>query len=213
MSKNGILTVVSGFSGAGKGSVMKALLSKYDYELSISATTRQPRVGEVHGREYFFLTREEFQSMIGENEFIEWAEYVGNYYGTPRSYVEEKLRDGKDVILEIEIQGALKVKEQYPDALFLFITPASADELRSRLMNRGTESEEKIRERLLRASEEAIYMDSYDYIVVNETDRLEDCVEQVHQIISNEHSKTANSGLLISKIKEELHSFQEGDIV
>ena len=212
MNKNGILTVVSGFSGAGKGSVMKALLSKYDYELSVSATTREPRVGEVHGREYFFLTRDEFQRMIGENEFIEWAEYVGNYYGTPRSYVEEKLREGKDVILEIEIQGAMKVKEQFPDALFLFITPASAEELRSRLISRGTESEDKIKQRLIRASEEAIYMNSYDYIVVNETNHLDDCVEKVNQIIVNEHSKTSNSSLLIKKMKEELYSFQEGDI-
>lgn len=212
MNSSGILTVVSGFSGAGKGSIMKALLEKYDYELSVSATTRQPREGEVHGREYFFLTREEFQRMIQEDEFVEWAEYVGNYYGTPKSYVEEKLRDGKDVILEIEIQGALKVREQFPDALLLFITPPSAEELCSRLMNRGTESKEKITQRLVRASEEAIYMDSYDYIIVNEKNQLEACVEKVNQIIVNEHSKVSKNSKLMNQMKEELHSFQEGDI-
>lgn len=123
MSKQGILTVVSGFSGAGKGTLMKQLLSKYEYSLSISATTRAPRDGEVDGREYFFLTRERFESMIENGELVEWAEYVGNYYGTPKQYVQDRLAEGRDVILEIEVQGALSVREQFPEALLLFITP------------------------------------------------------------------------------------------
>lgn len=211
MSKQGILTVVSGFSGAGKGCVMKALLHKYDYELSISATTRSPREGEEHGREYFFLTREEFQSMIKNNQLIEWAEYVGNYYGTPKHYVEEKLNAGKDVILEIEIQGAIKVKEQFPGALLIFITPPTATELKNRLVGRGTETADKIEQRLKRAADEVVYMDYYDYIVLNETDQLDECVETVHHIIQSAHSKKSNSNLLIDKMKEELKAFKEGD--
>ena len=154
MSKQGILTVVSGFSGAGKGTLMKALLKKYDYGLSISATTRAPRVGEEHGREYFFLTRERFESMIEQGELIEWAEYVGNYYGTPKEYAGDQLNAGEDVILEIEVQGAFHVRELFPDALLLFITPPNAIELKNRLVNRGTESLDKLTQRLSRASEE-----------------------------------------------------------
>ena len=130
----GILVVVSGFSGAGKGTLMKALLEKYhNYALSISATTRSPREGEQDGREYFFVTRDKFESMIEEEELIEYAQYVNNYYGTPRQYVFQQMADGKDVILEIEIQGALKIKERFPEALLLFVMPPSADELKHRL--------------------------------------------------------------------------------
>ena len=130
MNTHGILIVVSGFSGSGKGTIMKELLKRYDnYALSISATTRAPREGETDGREYFFKTREEFEKMIAKEELIEYAEYVNNYYGTPRAYVEEQLTAGKDVILEIEIQGALKVKKKFPDTLLLFVTPPSAEEL------------------------------------------------------------------------------------
>lgn len=210
MSRQGILTIVSGFSGAGKGTLMKALLNEYDYGLSISATTRQPRDGEVHGREYFFLTRDEFESMIKEKQLFEWAEYVNNYYGTPRSYVEEQLQQGKDVILEIEIQGALKVKEMFPEALLLFITPPSATELKNRLIGRGTESMETIKLRLSRASEEASYMEYYDYIVVN--DELQACVKQIHEIIENEHSKTSKNKLFIQEITKQLCELKEGDL-
>lgn len=212
MNKQGVLTVVSGFSGAGKGCVMKALLKKYDYELSISATTRTPRTGEEHGREYFFLTREEFQSMINNHELIEWAEYVGNYYGTPKRYVEDQLNAGKDVILEIEIQGALKVKKQFPEALLIFITPPTAEELKSRLIGRGTEEIDKVKQRLQRAADEVVHMEYYDYIVLNETDKLEECVEMIHHIIQNEHSKTLNNKDFINKMKDELKAFKEGDI-
>ena len=153
MNTHGILIVVSGFSGSGKGTIMKELLKRYDnYALSISATTRAPREGETDGREYFFKTREEFEKMIAKEELIEYAEYVNNYYGTPRAYVEEQLTAGKDVILEIEIQGALKVKKKFPDTLLLFVTPPSAEELRKRLIGRGTETMEVIEQRMQRAS-------------------------------------------------------------
>ena len=127
MDHQGILVVVSGFSGAGKGTLMKELLKQYDnYALSVSATTRQPREGEKDGEDYFFVTKELFQQMIEENQLVEYAQYVNHYYGTPREYVEKKMAEGKDVILEIEIQGALKVKKRFPDALLLFITPPNA---------------------------------------------------------------------------------------
>ena len=164
MDSKGILIVVSGFSGAGKGTLMKELLKNYpgQYTLSISATTRQPRDGEAHGREYFFITKEEFEKMIAEDQLIEYARYVDNYYGTPRAYVEQKLEEGKDVILEIEIQGAMKVKEAFPETVLLFVTPPTACELKNRLTGRGTESEAVIDSRLRRAVEEADDMDRYD---------------------------------------------------
>ena len=156
MNKKGLLIVVSGFSGSGKGTVMKELISRYDdYSLSISATTRKPREGETNGKEYFFLTKEEFESMIDNNDFVEWAEYVSNYYGTPKRYLEEQLSMGRKVILEIEIQGALKVKEQFPEALLIFMTPPSYSVLKERLIGRGTEDIDTVNKRLNRAIEEA----------------------------------------------------------
>ena len=200
----GILTVLSGFSGAGKGTAMKRLMEKYDdYALSISATTRNPREGEVDGREYFFKATGEFEKMIAQDELIEYARYVNHYYGTPRSYVEEQLENGKDVILEIEIQGALKVKEKFPDTLLVFITPPSAKELRRRLIGRGTESMEVIEQRLARAKEEAEGIDDYDCLIVN--DDLESCVDELHSVIQNEKKKVARNGEFISKIRKELN--------
>ena len=156
MDNQGVLAVISGFSGAGKGTLMRALLERYDnYALSISATTRAPREGEVDGREYFFKTREEFEQMIEHDELVEYAQYVGNYYGTPKEYVFSNLKAGKDVLLEIEIQGALKVRRQFPDALLLFVTPPSAEVLKNRLIGRGTETMDVIEHRLARALEEA----------------------------------------------------------
>lgn len=203
MNKKGILTVVSGFSGAGKGTIMKELLKKYDnYALSVSATTRAPRPGETDGREYFFKTKEEFEKMIAQDELIEYASYVNNYYGTPKAYVEEQLEAGKDVILEIEIQGALKVKEKMPDTLLLFITPPSVEELRKRLVGRGTETMDVIESRLKRAGEEAEGMDRYDYLIVN--DKLDICVEDVHEIIRGEHLRSFRNAEFIEHMKAEL---------
>ena len=207
MSRKGILAVVSGFSGAGKGTLMKALLSEHadQYALSISATTRGPREGEVDGREYFFKTKEQFEQMIAEDALIEHACYVGNYYGTPKSYVMEQLEAGKNVILEIEIQGALAVKEKFPDTLLLFVTPPSAQELERRLRGRGTESDEVIKSRLKRAVEEAEYMDRYDYILVN--DDLETCVQEMHELIQAQRHKTSQNQEFIVKMKEDLKQF------
>lgn len=203
MDKKGILIVVSGFSGAGKGTVMKELLKKYDnYALSVSATTRKPRPGEEEGIAYFFKTAAEFEKMIAKEELIEYARYVDNYYGTPRAYVEEKLEEGKDVILEIEIQGALKVKEKFPDTLLLFITPPTIAELKRRLVNRGTESMDVIEGRLRRAGDEAEGMDQYDYLIIN--DELDACVEEVHRIIEGEHRRSFRNQEFIENMRREL---------
>ena len=203
MNKEGILIVVSGFSGAGKGTIMKALLEKYDnYALSISATTRSPRPGEEEGKAYFFKTTEEFEKMIAKDELIEYARYVGNYYGTPKAYVEEQLRAGKDVILEIEIQGALKVKEKFTNTLLLFVTPPSAQELRKRLEGRGTETMDVIDGRMKRAVEESEYMGQYDYLVVN--DELDVCVEEMHHLIQGEHERCFRNQTFIENMKREL---------
>ena len=211
MDNRGILIVVSGFSGAGKGTLMKELLRRHPdtYALSISATTRSPREGEVDGREYFFISKEEFEKMIAKDELIEYARYVENYYGTPRGYVEEKLGQGKDVILEIEIQGALKVKKAFPDTLLLFVTPPSASELKSRLVGRGTETMDVIRSRMDRACEEAQGMENYDYLIVN--DDLDTCVEEMHSIIRAEHRKISRNAEFMEKIKEDLISLKGED--
>jgi len=210
MQKKGILIVVSGFSGAGKGTLMKKLLKNYDnYALSISATTREPRVGEADGREYFFKTREEFEKMIAQEELIEYAKYVNNYYGTPQAYVEEQLASGKDVILEIEMQGALKVKEKFPETLLLFVTPPSADILRERLIGRGTETMEEIESRMRRAVEEAEEMEAYDYLIIN--DDLDTCVKEMHDIICSEHRRAFRNVTLIDQMKEELKANLKGE--
>lgn len=211
MGERGILTVVSGFSGSGKGTIMKELLKNYpgQYSLSISATTRDPRPGEENGREYFFKTTEEFEQMIAEDALIEYAQYVNHYYGTPREYVESQLSAGKDVILEIEIQGALKVKERFPDTVLMFISPPGAEELKKRLVGRGTETMDVIDARLSRAVEESLGIENYDYFVIN--DVLEDCVKEVHSIIQNEHSRVSRNINLINQIREELKGFSEGE--
>lgn len=210
MKKKGILIVVSGFSGAGKGTLMKELLKNYDnYALSISATTRNPREGEVDGREYFFKTTEEFEKMIAQDELIEYAKYVNNYYGTPRAYVEEQLSSGKDVILEIEIQGALKVKEKFPQTLLLFVTPPSAAILKDRLVGRGTETMEVIESRMQRAAEEAEGMDAYDYLIIN--DDLDTCVKEMHNIITGEHNRSFRNTELMNQIKAELQGNSKGE--
>lgn len=209
MKQKGVLIVLSGFSGAGKGTLVKALLKKYDeYALSVSMTTRAPREGERDGIEYFFTTRERFEETIVQNGLIEYALYCGNYYGTPKAYVEEQLAAGRNVILEIEIQGALKIKEKFPDSLLIFVTPPSAEELKRRLEGRGTETPEVIARRLARASEESEGIEAYDYIVVN--DKLEDCVEELHRLVEASRRAPVRSQKLINEIREELKGFTKG---
>ena len=210
MREKGILIVVSGFSGSGKGTIMKELLKQYDnYALSISATTRNPRPGEKDGREYFFKTVEDFEKMIAKEELIEYARYVGNYYGTPKAYVEEQLDKGNNVILEIEIQGAMNIKRMFPDAVLMFITPPSAAELEKRLRGRGTEDEATIKARLSRAAEEAEGVEDYDYIVIN--DEVDLCVVRIHDIVLAEKMKAKYNLGLINNIKEELKVYSKGE--
>ena len=202
MKRVGVLSVISGFSGVGKGTIVKKLVEEQGYALSISATSRAPRQGEIHGREYFFLTREEFHSMIENDGLIEWAEYVSNFYGTPREYVEERLAAGEDVILEIEPQGALKVKEQYPEAVLIFIVPPNAKELENRLIGRGTEETETIKKRLKRAAEETAFIENYEYIVIN--DNLEDAVSDIHHIIQAASHKRERVGEFVDVLTDDL---------
>ena len=210
MKKQGTLVVVSGFAGTGKGTVMKELLARYDsYALSISATTRKPRPGEVDGREYFFKTLEEFEQMINNDEFVEFACYVENYYGTPKKYVEEQLAAGKDVILEIEIQGALNIKSQFPEALLLFIAPPSAEVLKQRLVGRGTETKDVIDQRLARAVEESKGIENYDYLVVN--DDLDECVETVHQMIQSAGWKMSRRTADVEDLRKQISKFAKGE--
>lgn len=209
MQEKGILIVLSGFSGAGKGTLVKKLLETYDnYALSVSMTTRAPREGEVDGVHYFFTDKDHFEKTIAENGLIEYAQYCGNYYGTPRAYVEEQLSRGKDVILEIEIQGALKIKKIFPESLLLFVTPPSAAELERRLKGRGTETDEVIAKRLARASEESEGIEAYDYIVVN--DHLETCVEELHQLVKAARRAPIRREAFIKEIREELKGFAKG---
>ena len=207
----GLIIVLSGFSGAGKGTIMKHLLQSHpnEYNLSISATTRPMRPTEQEGREYFFKTKEDFQAMIDNDELLEYAQFADRSYGTPRSYVEQLINEGKDVILEIEVQGALQVKEKYPEALLLFVTPPSARILKERLVGRGTESPEVISQRLAISSKESHLMDKYDYLIIN--DRLDDAVNKVHQIIQSEHARTNRNTDSIAKMQEELQVFAHSE--
>lgn len=206
----GVLVVVSGFSGAGKGTVMNALLEQYDnYALSISATTRSPRPGEIDGKSYFFRTREEFEQMIEEDALLEYAQYVENYYGTPRDYVQQQLENGKDVILEIEIQGAMKVKEKIPEAVLVFVTPPSMEELKARLVGRGTETMEVIESRLERAAQEAEGIENYDYLLIN--DELDVCVKELHHLIQSEHYRADRNKEFIAKIQKDAKTFMKGE--
>ncbi len=210
MEKKGLLIVISGFSGAGKGTLVRALLQKYqEYALSVSMTTRAPRPGERDGIEYFFTDKEHFEETIRQDGLVEYAAYCGNYYGTPKAYVEEQLAAGKNVILEIEIQGALKIKEKFPESLLIFLTPPSAGELKKRLEGRGTETQEVIEKRLARAVEESEGVEAYDYIVVN--DDLEECVEEVHRLGDAARRVTVRCQNFLNEIREELKEFKEGE--
>jgi len=200
--KKGVLVVVSGFSGAGKGTVTRRLVEENDgYALSISATSRQKREGEEEGVHYFFKTKEEFEKLIACDELIEHAQYVGNYYGTPKKYVEECLNKGMNVILEIEVVGALQVKKKYPDAMTVFMTTKDAATLKKRLVGRGTETPEKIEQRLKRAVEEAEYISSYDFILVN--DDLDRCIEELKGLVESWRDLTGLNDEFIDFIKED----------
>ena len=207
----GLVVVLSGFSGAGKGTIMKHLLEAHpqDYNLSISATTRDMRAGEKEGREYFFKTKEEFEEMIKKGELLEYATFNGNSYGTPRAYVEQLIDRRKDVILEIDTHGALQVKKMYPDALLLFTMPPSAEELKNRLVGRGTETDDVIAQRLAISNTEAEIMDSYDYLIIN--DSLEKAVDQVHNKIQAEHFRVCRNTLTINEMKEQLKVFERSN--
>ncbi|WP_176391891.1 guanylate kinase [Marininema halotolerans] len=186
--RKGLLIVLSGPSGAGKGTVCSALRT-FAPELvySVSATTRKPREGEVDGVNYFFKSRQEFEGMIEEDQLLEWAQYVNNYYGTPREFVEEQLEQGKDVLLEIEVQGAKQVKKRFPEGVFIFLLPPSLKELASRIRGRGTETEEVVRHRMSAAEQELGEVEYYDYVVVN--DRVEDACDRVRSILTAEHCR------------------------
>lgn len=203
MKRKGIVVVVSGFAGTGKGTLMRELMSRYDnYALSISMTTRAPRKGEVNGKDYFFVTDEEFEALIASDGLLEHAGYCGHYYGTPRKFVEEQLEKGVDVILEIETQGALQIQEKYPETLLLFIMPPSVSELRRRLTGRGTETTEVVEQRMAKAIEEARLIDRYDGILIN--DEVDRCVEQLRDVIEAAHMAPFRNREFIEDIQRQL---------
>ena len=199
MKPQGVLLVLSGPSGAGKGTICEQLRNKRkNLAYSVSATTRAPRKGEVDGRDYFFVTVEKFKEMIANNELLEYAEIYGNYYGTPRSYVMSILDEGRDVVLEIDPQGALQVKESFPDAVFVFVVPPSLDELSKRIYKRGTDSEEVIKRRLSAATSELAYASKYDYIVVN--DEVEKATNKVSNILDAERNRAVRTFFIVNEI-------------
>lgn len=193
LNQNGLLIVLSGPSGVGKGTVRKALFESegHNFTYSISMTTRQPRAGEVDGEDYYFVTKEEFEKRIKDGKFLEYAEFVGNYYGTPIDKVEENIAAGKEVVLEIEVEGARQVKQKMSDAVFIFIAPPSFKALHDRLKTRGTERQEVIEERLAKAKRELRLMNDYDYIVIN--DEVNNAADRIRAIIRAEHASTKRS--------------------
>lgn len=200
---SGKLFIISGPSGAGKGTICQRLVEESKVEISVSMTTRNPRPAEIDGKSYYFTDREDFLTEIEKGGFLEYAEVYGNFYGTPREKVIEKLSNGVDVVLEIDIQGALKVKEAYPNGIFIFILPPSMAELRKRITGRGSETEESINLRLSQTLKEVSYIDKYDYCVVNGD--LEEAVARVKAIVMAEHSRVSQSIYkLIEKYKEEV---------
>ena len=207
--KKGKLLIISGFSGVGKGTVVKYILDNYsDYKISISATTRKPREGEQDGREYFFKTKEEFEDMISRGRFLEHAQYVNNYYGTPRDFVEKNINEGNNVILEIETQGALQVKKMMPEAVMIFVLPPNADTLKERLVGRQTETMEVINKRLSKAAEETGVIDKYDYFVIN--DEIADCAARINDIVTDNNPELIGSDC-VNKIKNDILKFSKGE--
>ncbi|GAA0612717.1 guanylate kinase [Virgibacillus siamensis] len=202
IEEKGILFILSGPSGVGKGTVRRELFEQEnDLKYSISMTTREKRPGEKDGVDYFYKTREEFEKLIEENQLLEYAQFVNNYYGTPRKYVEETLAAGHDVFLEIEVQGAMQVKENFPEGVFIFLFPPSLEELKNRIVNRGTESQEKVLGRLKEARNEIEMMDAYDYVVVN--DHVEHAVTKVTAIIQSEHCRRDRIAKQYKKLLED----------
>lgn len=190
LNERGLLVVLSGPSGVGKGTVRRALFQKPNHDLvySVSMTTRPPRPGEVDGVDYYFVSKEDFLKRISENKFLEWAEFVGNYYGTPRDKVEEQLDHGKEVVLEIEVEGALQVRKQMKDAVFIFLVPPGKPALYERLVSRGTDTMEMIKRRMQKAESEFVLAHKYDYIVVN--DEVNNAADRIMAIIRAEHART-----------------------
>lgn len=189
--KSGLLLVVSGPAGVGKGTVVSLAQERNsDIVFSVSMTSREPRPGEKDGENYFFVSREKFLEMVNENMLLEWVEYCGNFYGTPRLYIEEQLEQGNIVLLEIEVEGARNIKQQYPECVSVFITPPTVTELRKRITKRGTESPEIIEKRMQRAIKELEHMDNYDYIIKNES--VEESVKQFLEIIEKERKANRN---------------------
>ena len=198
--RKGLLFIVSGPAGSGKGTVVNELISKHpSLALSISATTRQPRPGEVDGVHYHFISKEEFEQRIKDGKMLEYATYSGNYYGTPQKEVEEAMNEGKDVILEIEVAGAMQIKEKIKDSVAIMLTPPSKKVLEARLRGRGTETEDVIKWRLERAKEELSLMPQYDYSVINEDNKSDECAEMIYTIIKAEHQKTIYTSQITEK--------------
>lgn len=200
--QKGILFILSGPSGVGKGTVRQRLFEQETHlKYSVSATTRDKRPGEEHGVDYFYKSREAFEHMIAQQELLEYAKYVNNYYGTPRDYVEAQLEAGNDVFLEIEVQGAMQVKENFPEGVFIFLFPPSLDELKNRIVNRGTETNDLVLNRLKEAKKEISMMSEYDYVVVN--DDVDHAVAKVQAIIMSEHCKRERIETQYKKIMED----------
>lgn len=201
MRKEGLKIIISGPSGSGKGTIVKELIKNPQSIISVSATTREPRTGEVHAEHYFFTAKEDFEKMIEEKKLLEYAQFCGNYYGTPKDFVDETTKSGKNIILEIEVEGALQVKAMYPEAIFIFVIPPSLVELRDRLINRQTETMEVIEQRLNRAKEELLYFKEYDYVVVNNS--LDEAVKAIQNIIDAESQRSSNYKQEIENIIKE----------
>ena len=208
MKTRGSLIVLSGFAGVGKGTVLKTLFETQEgYAYSVSATTRKPRPGEVDGVHYFFTSKDHFEEMIEKDELLEYASYVGNYYGTPRAYVMQKLEEGFDVILEIEVQGALNIKKKVPDAVLIYMLPPGAETLYKRLRGRGTETDEVIAKRMRRAEQEARNVEQYDYIVINND--VDECAMELHTLIRAQRRRVKSNLPFIHKLQDELKDMSE----